>query len=205
MYIRPYVKYPLFLKDFNAAWFLEQIFEKNYQVNLFKVLPVRTELFSADRLTNWLADMTKLMWFSFAILWMHLKWFCCRVNFLPAKTLFTRRLHSKNKESTVHSTAVLHGRSWRDNRIHKLTLQKPFQYKRSCVCIQFLKTWNLVFYVCYFLFRYTGGNIQWLPCHEIQPIVNTAAANFTLLCWCTREFITISCLISNIQLSFCLQ
>jgi len=59
MYISLYVKYLLFLLDFNETWiFLADFGERlNYQ-NFIKIHPVGAELFHADRRTD--RDMKKL-------------------------------------------------------------------------------------------------------------------------------------------------
>jgi hypothetical protein len=57
MYIRPHVKYPLFLSDFNETLIFSTDFQKNPQISIFmKVRLLRAELFHAGGQT----DMTKL-------------------------------------------------------------------------------------------------------------------------------------------------
>ena len=58
MYIGLYVKYPLFLSDFNETWNFFDRFSKNHQKsNFIKIRPVGVELFYADGRT----DMKKLI------------------------------------------------------------------------------------------------------------------------------------------------
>ena len=49
MYIDHYVKYPLFLSDFNEASRVSRDFRKNIQISNFtKIRPVGADLFHAD-------------------------------------------------------------------------------------------------------------------------------------------------------------
>jgi hypothetical protein len=58
MYIGLYVKYPLFLSDFNETWIFSTYIRKSPQISDFmKIRPVGAELFHADGRT----DMTKLI------------------------------------------------------------------------------------------------------------------------------------------------
>ena len=53
MYIGLYVKYLLFLSDFNEAWIFRTLFLKITQISNFtKIRPLGTELFYADRRTE---------------------------------------------------------------------------------------------------------------------------------------------------------
>jgi len=50
MYAGLHVKYPLLLSDLNETWIFSIDFSKNNDIsNLMKILPVRAELFHADR------------------------------------------------------------------------------------------------------------------------------------------------------------
>jgi len=45
-----FIKYPLFLSDFNETWIFSTDFSKKFQIsNFMKILPVGAELFHADR------------------------------------------------------------------------------------------------------------------------------------------------------------
>jgi len=58
MHIGLYVKYSLFLSDFNETWIFSTDFRKNIQIsNFMKIRPVGAKLFHADGRT----DMTKLI------------------------------------------------------------------------------------------------------------------------------------------------
>jgi hypothetical protein len=59
-----HVKYPLLLSDFNEFWIFSTDFLKilKYQI-LWKIRPLRPELFHADRRTNGQTDMAKLIIF----------------------------------------------------------------------------------------------------------------------------------------------
>jgi hypothetical protein len=57
MYIGLYVKYPLFLEDFNGMWTWSRDFRKMITSNFMEIRPEGEELFNADGRTQ----MTKLM------------------------------------------------------------------------------------------------------------------------------------------------
>ena len=52
MWKRLYVKYPLFLSDFNETWIFWTCFRKTQISNSIKIRPVEAELFHADGRTN---------------------------------------------------------------------------------------------------------------------------------------------------------
>jgi hypothetical protein len=53
MYVDPYVKYPLFLSDFNETRIFSRDFRKNTQMsNFMKIHPVGAELFHAAGQTD---------------------------------------------------------------------------------------------------------------------------------------------------------
>ena len=52
MYIVFYVKYPLFLSDFNDLNFLDGFFKNAQMSNFIKIHPVEAELFHADGWTD---------------------------------------------------------------------------------------------------------------------------------------------------------
>jgi len=62
MYIGRYVKYPLFLSDFNINWvFVADLKKKHLWVsNFMKIRPVGAELFVAGGRTDGQTDMIKL-------------------------------------------------------------------------------------------------------------------------------------------------
>jgi hypothetical protein len=60
MYVGLYVKYPLYLSDFNETKFLGRFWKNTEIRNFMKICPVGAEL-GADRPTEGQTDMTKLV------------------------------------------------------------------------------------------------------------------------------------------------
>ena len=59
MYIGPYVKYWLFLLDFNNCWNFLEYLGKTLKTNLMQTFPVAVELFYVDRQNDGRTDRHK--------------------------------------------------------------------------------------------------------------------------------------------------